>query len=563
MPEPSTKLPIERHRGMVDVYVLVGLPHWESDVTRIRAAIAATRQQLNEFRQTASPREYSQLSGHVTEAERLLTDSVRKQRYDESLRAAFKDSEGSPVDNSVSARPGTPGRGAGGEGAFDQQAACEPLIQTELTRSGTRESSDGRANDSEVSRLPRQQTRMLASEGNNNDDPSPRLSPPSTEERELLRTGPIVRKERPVAPRSLAVPIVRMTLLERVTSFARPILSRFSDNSMSLWEALHGGHPVRLTLVLLLVLSVAGFWIAQLDWSETFPEHVQRKSVGAETVTAAMSPKPTVESIPGQRIAQARSIPGLESVNGFAPTLNAKLTSIVYTAQSSEGTERHFDLWMARREQVTSSFQKSELIASCTTTDDETDPTLAPNGLELIFVRKSSTGVTQLCRCVRESLGLSFNDPMAIEIPELPASETSLVESPQIVSDGGDLLFRVRSRVSIEAAAEYFICSRRGLDQPFEAARKLPVFVKDARHFVSSDGLRAFIARYHGFQLCSRPTSNAPFSPPAPIERLSALNIGRSEGPYWISPAEDFLFYCSSVPHLGKQQRQLRQVRIR
>src|SRR5690348_621143 len=82
-------LRVERHRGLIDVYRLVGLARWETDPERIREAITQARAVLDHHGRSGSAREHSQLSGYVTEAERILTDVARRQKYVVSLRRAL------------------------------------------------------------------------------------------------------------------------------------------------------------------------------------------------------------------------------------------------------------------------------------------------------------------------------------------------------------------------------------------------------------------------------------------------------------------------------------------
>jgi hypothetical protein len=303
----------------------------------------------------------------------------------------------------------------------------------------------------------------------------------------------------------------------------------------------------------------------RFDWDATFPQGtLSRRTADEHSTTAALSPKPATPSIPGHSVGRPRTIPGLEEFEGYAPTLDAGLTQIVFAVASGAESHGDFDLYLATRKNPSDSFQRPRRLDECSSSDRETDPTLSPDGLELIFVRAETSGGATLMRSMRSSLSESFSEPETLSIPNLPSGPGVEYDSPQLLHDGGDLIVRVTERRSGDANPTYFMAPRYSLEEPFGNAAPLPVFVEKERHFLTGDGLRAFVARRYTIQLCCRPTLDAPFSAPGRIGALEATFTGMAEGPIWVSPAEDFLFYCvTTVNESHQQRRSLRQVRFR
>ena len=75
-----------------------------------------------------------------------------------------------------------------------------------------------------------------------------------------------------------------------------------------------------------------------------------------------------------------------------------------------------------------------------------------------------------------------------------------------------------------------------------------PVEFPDGRppYFVSPDGLRAYFGSPEGLYLAVRVTVHKTFRNPVLFVRASAC--GPIEGPVWLTPAEDVVFYCSPGP---------------
>jgi hypothetical protein len=445
----------------------------------------------------------------VTEAERILADDTRKQRYDQSLRQAVE-AAGAPA------------------------AAADP-----------------RASRDSVQKV---------------------VSPPTLPRSKAVAPDRITSP----APQQVASAHARPVALLRPAPARQPVWSAavewLQDSArgagcwaLAWWEALHGGAPVKFSLAIAFVGGVIALLVGRFDWSETFPTPtVASRAAGEYSMTATLPPRPAIDSIPGQRVGLARNVPGLENTEGYAPTLNAALTNIIFAARSGDRRTDDLDLYQATRSKPSESFQPPTRLSACSSPEIETDPALSPDGLELVFVRISPTGESALLRSTRNASGDEFSEPQRLQIPGLAAEESVSFDSPQLLRDGGDLLVRVSRRDAGGTRSTIFRSPRSRRDRPFEAAEELPVFVEQARHFLSADGLRGYVSRQYTIQLSCRPSANAPFSAPGKLDVLNATRIGQAEGPVWVSPAEDFLFYCVTVISSSHQQRRyVRQVRIR
>lgn len=164
----------------------------------------------------------------------------------------------------------------------------------------------------------------------------------------------------------------------------------------------------------------------------------------------------------------------------------------------------------------------------------------------------------------RGDASAQFGRPEALPFPEIPGGDFVAYDNPQFVRDGLDLSFRVLVKRQGASAFRYLLARRDAMSDSFHAPEPLDVEDPRARHFISADGLRAYIVRLGGIQICSRRSLESPFSSPGNIRGLAMAKTGKMEGPIWICPGEDVFFYSSPVVDpQGKLTRCLRMFRFR
>jgi hypothetical protein len=71
--------------------------------------------------------------------------------------------------------------------------------------------------------------------------------------------------------------------------------------------------------------------------------------------------------------------------------------------------------------------------------------------------------------------------------------------------------------------------------------------------FVSPNGLRAYYGWENGFFVAARPNLSGNFGDPAKL--LEVKDTGLFDGPVWVAPQEDVVFYCSPGPGKKPAQR--------
>ena len=287
-----------------------------------------------------------------------------------------------------------------------------------------------------------------------------------------------------------------------------------------------------LSLVLIAIFIVWQAWPRRMPHSPKTPEAIP-----------APQPKPT--AIPAVDERAARLIPGLEGVDpGYSPCLTPDLRTIVYAAMPDVVT--YYDLYIATREDVTRPFGTPQLIRGCQSRQTDAYPALSPDGLELIFARGDRA--PQFFWSARETLVGEFGPAVLWPVPDYDP-ERQRIDWPQFI-DRTHVTFCFTELKGY--ARSMLVAERSDPKSAFGPPRKMPKsMIAWPPGFLAAGGLRAYYGTAKGVFLAERGSTSEPFG--EFVSRLDASVTGPLDGPLWVAPQEDVIFYCSTGPGKSPQ----------
>ncbi len=256
--------------------------------------------------------------------------------------------------------------------------------------------------------------------------------------------------------------------------------------------------------------------------------------------SAAARPAQGLASVPGLKPGERKPIPGVGQLQrAYSPCLTADLKTIVFANWMNRKTE--YDLYLATRNAVDEPFGPAERIEACVTPWTDANPALSADGLELIYVSSDDAHPQtppKLLRSRRPKQGMPFGAPEELQISGISASRARF-SNPQFI-DSRRLKFCL---IESEAFRTVRLASRADERAPFKTAETLPLDNHWPLWWISADGLRAYASVEEGIVLSARDSPEAPFAPMEVVIPTSV--IGKIDGPIWLAPQEDVIFYCA------------------
>lgn len=274
--------------------------------------------------------------------------------------------------------------------------------------------------------------------------------------------------------------------------------------------------------------SLSRFLVGLLFVSIVIPLH------GQESDDAALRPpRPETPSVPGLEIKEPKQVPGLELISpAYAPTLTSDMKTLVFSGSGSPN-----DLFLTHRESVDKPFVPPALIAGCSDKLDETFPSISPDGLELLFVRFGPKPKLYYSR--RDSTKDEFGQAVPWPITEtLPPGR--FPGGPQFL-DEQTVQFVTRGETADKNRA-IMLTSRDAPGNPFGEPSVLVNLKGPNPYCLSTDRLRAYYGVPSGLYFAALKPEADSFTNPSKIVDVPI------DGPVWLSPKEDILFYCSPGP---------------
>lgn len=365
----------------------------------------------------------------------------------------------------------------------------------------------------------------------------------------VVAAQPTDSSDAPPDPRA-AADHRQLTAAARSSGDPESWMSRFSTSLLLM------GGAAALIVGIGLALWIESAW--RMRESRRFPVRadLSRAAPVSEMVKARLDmlrpPRPEKPSISGLEIGVPVAIPGLDGVSeGFSPTLSDNMKRIVFAALSTGG----YDLFEARRSEITKPFEAPKQITSCTTPEVEAYPSLSQDGLKLLFLRSDSTPKLMLSQ--RASLSEEFDAPVEIAVEGLdPVPER--IGYPQFYGMVRAVIFAWHGTSS---PPQFHLAEISSSSNAWTVAEELPFPNSYPPYRLCNNGLRAYYGWKEGLWFVVRKRVTDDFS--LEIEMLPSTDTGPIDGPVWISPQEDVAFYCSPGPgrELG-QGRSLWMVRF-
>ncbi len=264
---------------------------------------------------------------------------------------------------------------------------------------------------------------------------------------------------------------------------------------------------------------------------------------GADLTSPRMAKAPKEPSVPGLEIGVPVRVPGLEKIEkASSPTLSADLKTMVFVAKGERGGDD--ELYITTRDDIRRPFRKPEALTVCNTSADEQAPSLSRDGNELFFVRDKLPFVT-----TRNKTGEPFKDPVRVPVPGVEPGEGDGMDSIQIFADDTSVALRVFRRTTESRQNQrYVVGGRSARSSPLERADELTLWRPWAFNAFSADILRNYAATSEGVMLASRRGRTNKFGMPGLIQTLMPDKTGAIDGPFWVAPKEDVLYYSSVGP---------------
>ncbi|MGO8752628.1 MAG: DUF4339 domain-containing protein [Thermoguttaceae bacterium] len=242
--------------------------------------------------------------------------------------------------------------------------------------------------------------------------------------------------------------------------------------------------------------------------------------------------------LPGLSLRAPQLVPGLEDIEpAFTPTLTADMRTVVFSAKCDPGND--YDLFEATREDVSRPFGRPRLIEWCASPAMDAWPSLASDGLELVFLRK--TNPPALWRATRQTRRDPFDAPQAVILPQAEIASRELGPAQWLDS----LHFLVRTTYA-SWNLSLRIAERTRADGPFGSLRRIRFYNPLPIYFLSADRLRAYAGGPNGIFLTARASEDAEFDEGTIIASDSLT--GPIDDQIWVSPQEDLIVYCSPGP---------------
>ncbi len=288
------------------------------------------------------------------------------------------------------------------------------------------------------------------------------------------------------------------------------------------------------------ILVSAVVMLSQWDRRPRFPEpKLPAAQAKAGDPSVILPPPPAAPTIPGLKKLEATPIPGLEEIeSAFSPSLSEDLRVIVFSAPGGPG--KRLDLFAAERDDPTRPFGQPRLVAACSSNDVDARPSLSPDGLRVVFVRSDKN--PQVLYSDRSSISEEFGEPVPVTLGGFPNKGQQVAFAQLIGRD--ELIVRTKDLATDERAVHQFRAA--GSSAAFASPRPVPVANAWVMHYVAPSMVRTYFGTADGLFVSGRRDLKQPFSPD--IKLVDASISGPIDGPIWVAPREDMIFYCSAGP---------------
>lgn len=257
--------------------------------------------------------------------------------------------------------------------------------------------------------------------------------------------------------------------------------------------------------------------------------------------TGKETSSPRMPTIPGLKPLTPQRIPGVGHLRGGnSPCLTADLKMIVFANWKDHATE--YDLYQATRDKIERPFAAPTRIETTVTPWTEAYAALSADGLELVYISVDDLHpekMPKLCRSIRSDRKLPFGRTSELSLPAIDAARRRL-SNPQFIDHQRLKLCLIES----PAVRTVLTAARGKAGAPFETIDVLPLVNHWPLWWLSADGLRAYANTEQGICVSVRGSPDARFGAMTVV--VPPQVTGMVDGPIWLPPQEDVVFYCSA-----------------
>jgi hypothetical protein len=200
------------------------------------------------------------------------------------------------------------------------------------------------------------------------------------------------------------------------------------------------------------------------------------------------------------------------------PALNAAMTFIVFNSTREGGSGRE-DLWWARRDSASDTWDAPEPATELNSDARETGSALSEDGLTIYWSsdRDGGAGGLDIYTAQRASLEAAWSAPEALSA--LNGSGDDLISA--VLDEGRLALFARR-----DGDADYALwwARRESAEAPWAEPEPIDEVSggADTDPFIVRDGTQLLFSREGDLQIAERAGPDAPFGPPSPLATLNS-----------------------------------------
>lgn len=237
-------------------------------------------------------------------------------------------------------------------------------------------------------------------------------------------------------------------------------------------------------------------------------------------------------------------------VNTEDPTLTDDMLEIVVSSTRPTGVGG-VDLWTATRASTAAPWGALALIASVSSTSDDTTPDLSGDGLTLTFAsnRPGGAGLYDLYQSTRASRVAAWGPP--VRIAELASNTNDFAGS---ITPGGLAMVISSNRVGGAGAADIYKTGRTSTVSPWgtpAVVAEVSSSDDDSAPYLSGDGLALwFSSTRAGGQgamdiwASERPSTSSPWGGPTLV---TELNGATDDSDPWLAPDRRTIFFARTI----------------
>lgn len=309
-------------------------------------------------------------------------------------------------------------------------------------------------------------------------------------------------------------------------------------------------HPRAVLATLVTAIAVIAIVLQLSGGPEKFP-HRSVEAIRIEQpplLDRILPSAPRRPSIPGLDIHEPTQIPGLTDVAwAKSPTMSADLLTIVFVAFNPEGSGD--DLWIAERDSVESPFSPPVPIRSVNSEDNETHPSLTPDGLGLSFMRISQPFESFEWKVsTRKTRTHEFAEPIVVDGRDL-IEPTYQIDYVYQTSHTQGVLIARNTVFNVDVTESKCFFYRRN-NFTLLSLDPVPIANPWPRYICSENRLRLYFANSEGLHVAGRARQNSEFLLPQRVVGQDILSgdPSRFDSAIWLSRSEDLIVYCAASP---------------